>query len=255
MSIARRTATYLAAALCLAAAPLAASVTEVLERSLELGEQRAVVVNNINGPIEITATDADRLALRAVKTASNAAELEAIEVRIEEASGRIEIDVRINNSKRRWFDCCDSGSVAFELAVPRAAEVQARSVNGEVRIRAMQGAVRAKTVNGPVDIADVGGPVATETVNGEVKVAYAAVGDEQVHTFKAVNGSLQVLLPSEVSGSFRADTVNGSIDTDFPLKLEQSKGRRSKRIRAQLGESGAMFSFRTVNGSIEILKR
>ena len=230
MRIAHRIATCLAAALCLAAAPLAAKVSETVERTLRLGEHGAVVISNVNGSIGIRTADTDQVSLKAVKTASNADKLRATTIAIDESPGRIEIKTEF--PKRGWFEWGNGASVSYRLTVPGGADVRATSVNGTIKIRGIRGQTDTRTVNGSVRITDVGGSVSAETVNG----------------------SLQVSLPSGVNGRFRAETENGSIHTEFPLQIRKAKYGGQQSIHDQLGESGATFSFATVNGSIKILK-
>ena len=145
--------------------------------------------------------------------------------------------IETKHDKRSWLSWggCNA-SVAYELTVPRGAAAKAASVNGEVTIENVQGGIEAKTVNGAV----------------RAGIADAAAGKN--YSFKTVNGSLRVSLPPGVSGKFRASTLNGAIETDFPLEVRKRKHWGKKSIDAQLGDGDAGFSFSTVNGSIDILK-
>ena len=252
MRIAHRIATCLAAALCLAAAPLAAKVSETVERTLRLGEHGAVVISNVNGSIGIRTADTDQVSLKAVKTASNADKLRATTIAIDESPGRIEIKTEF--PKRGWFEWGNGASVSYRLTVPGGADVRATSVNGTIKIRGIRGQTDTRTVNGSVRSTDVGGSVSAETVNGSLHVGYMKVDQVGNNSLKTVNGSLQVSLPSGVNGRFRAETENGSIHTEFPLQIRKAKYGGQQSIHDQLGESGATFSFATVNGSIKILK-
>ncbi len=259
MPHAQRTALALAAALCLAAAPLAAKVSEDFDRSFELAAGGSVAVANINGSIKIRAADGDRVALHAVKTADNADALQAVTIAIDaspsEQDGKIQrLRIETKHSKRGWLRWGGNAKVAYELTVPRGAAVEAKSVNGGITIENVQGGSVAETVNGAVNISGAGGAVTAKTVNGAVRAGIADAAAGESCSFKTVNGSLRVALPPGVSGKFRASTLHGAIETDFPLEVRKARHWGKKSIDAQLGDGNASFSFSTVNGSIDILK-
>jgi DUF4097 and DUF4098 domain-containing protein YvlB len=68
--------------------------------------------------------------------------------------------------------------------------------------------------------------------------------------FETVNGSITVVLPDGVGAEVVASTVNGGIDTDFPLTV---RGRFSaRRLTGTIGEGGRRLRLETVNGAIRI---
>lgn len=229
-----------------------AKVTESVERTLTLGANGTVAIQNVNGSIRIRTAEGGEVRLHAVKSGRDAERVRETAVEVNESPGRIAIETKI--PKRGWFR--NGGvSVAYNLEVPLGAAVVATSVNGSIHIRDLRGAAAAKTVNGSVRIANAGGSVDVQTVNGSVRVAYAEAGPgaDTENSFKTVNGSVQVALPGAVGGAFQANTVNGSISTELPLEVRKSKYGRHRSIDDRLGEGGAAYAFRTVNGSIKIL--
>ena len=61
---------------------------------------------------------------------------------------------------------------------------------------------------------------------------------------------MRVYLPSDAGGDFEAETVNGSIDVDFPTNLSRMSRRH---VRGSFGSGGGSFTIETVNGSVKIL--
>ncbi len=252
MRHAHRIATCLVAAVCLAVAPLAAKVTEKIDRTFKLAETGELVVSNVNGSIEVNASDGDQVILHAVKSANDADALQATTIEIDESPGRLEISTK--HARSGWFGSNGNGTVTYNLTVPRGVHVKATSVNGTLTIREIQGDIEAETVNGAVKISDAGGAVAAKTVNGSLRADITTTPNMKSNSFKTVNGSVQVSLPSDVAGKFQAETVNGSINTDFVLEVHKPGPWGKKSINAQLGTGGASYSFSTVNGSIKITK-
>jgi len=68
--------------------------------------------------------------------------------------------------------------------------------------------------------------------------------------FNTVNGSVTVLLPAGANADVEAATVNGSLESDFPLTIQ---GRFSnRRMRGTIGDGGHLLKLETVNGSVTI---
>ena len=53
-----------------------------------------------------------------------------------------------------------------------------------------------------------------------------------------------------IDADLEVSTVNGSIDTAFPITVTGRLSRR--RLRGRIGDGGALISVRTVNGSIQL---
>ena len=68
--------------------------------------------------------------------------------------------------------------------------------------------------------------------------------------FSTVNGSVVVSLPAGANAEVEAGTVNGSLESDFPLTIQ---GRFSnRRMRGTIGDGGHRLKMETVNGGITI---
>jgi DUF4097 and DUF4098 domain-containing protein YvlB len=195
------------------------------------------------------------------------------------------------NDRRSWSSDDDgrrSVTVAMTVLVPRGAqvrvatgngavlvervggEVSASTGNGRVKVLSTDGAVRVSTGNGDVDVTDAKGAVRVSTGNGRVTVttaqgpveARSGNGDIDVRmttvratedmTFSTGSGDVRVTLPTDYNGELDASTGNGSISSDFDLKVE---GRMSpRRVRATIGTGGARLRLVTGNGGLELRK-
>src|SRR6266568_7356371 len=121
-------------------------------------------------------------------------------------------------------------TVDFDVQVPAGIEFNGQTVNGEMSAEGMKGDVRASTVNGSVRVSTTGLAEAS-TVNGSV---YAEMGR------------------ADWTNDLEFSTVNGGIETDWPLMIT---GRFSnRRIRGTIGAGGRGLSLSTVNGEIRLKK-
>jgi len=109
--------------------------------------------------------------------------------------------------------------------------------------------VEAYTVNGGVNV-ETRGNARAETVNGSIVAAAGRADWTGSSELKTVNGSVTISLPEDASADVKASTVNGGIETDFPLEV---RGRfNSRRLAGRIGGGGRELTLETVNGAIRL---
>jgi DUF4097 and DUF4098 domain-containing protein YvlB len=108
------------------------------------------------------------------------------------------------------------------------------------------------TGNGNVDVSTAEGPVDARSGNGDIDVKISSLRAKDDMQFHTGSGSVHLTLPANYSGELDATTGNGSIRSDFDLKV---KGQLSPRhVRATIGEGGPMLRLTTGNGEFDIRK-
>ncbi len=70
--------------------------------------------------------------------------------------------------------------------------------------------------------------------------------------FSTVNGGITLIFPPKLDTEVRANTVNGDIESDYPLTVSGKFGPR--RVRGTIGAGGRTLSLSTVNGEIRLRK-
>ncbi len=138
-------------------------------------------------------------------------------------------------------------SVEWEVRIPAGVEFHARNVNGDVTAEGLTGDVRVSTVNGDVDVETTGAAQA-QTVNGDVYAAFDRLTDDV--EFETVNGSVVLDVSNDLDADLDAGWLNGSLDTDLPIRMQGRMERGS--AQGTIGDGGPRLRVRTVNGSIEI---
>lgn len=124
--------------------------------------------------------------------------------------------------------------------------------NGDVEVRNAKARVHVSTGNGDVDVVTVDGPVEVSSGNGDIDVRMSALRAKEDMSFTTGSGDVKLTLPASYNGELDASTGNGTIRTDFDLKL---KGQLNPRhIRATIGEGGPMLRMSTGNGEFQIRK-
>jgi len=144
--------------------------------------------------------------------------------------------------------------VHFTVKVPAGVALAARTVNGEVEAAGLEGDVDATTVNGSIQVS-ASGRAEAQTVNGSIRASAGRADWSGDASFKTVNGSITVTLPASLAAEVQADTVNGAIESDFPLTLKGGvgmEGHRLRHLRATVNGGGRSLEMQTVNGSIHL---
>lgn len=122
-----------------------------------------------------------------------------------------------------------TGSGSIELEQVAAGNVEVSTGSGGIELTGVKGAVRARTGSGSV------------RVNGE------PTGDWHVRT---ASGSIRVRLPGNASFDLHASSSSGRINSEHPVTVQGSFGRREMHGKVRNG--GPLLDLSTSSGSIYI---
>jgi len=159
---------------------------------------------------------------------------------------------------RRGWDDYDNNdndvSVDFAVLIPKGTKLRTGSVNGSQTITGATSEVVANTVNGELRVESSGGPLRANGVNGRVFVRMTGAPVTEPLDVATVNGSVILELPENLGADVSMTTVNGSMDSDWPLTV---RGRIDPRnLSVHIGAAGGpKITLSTVNGSVELRKR
>jgi hypothetical protein len=243
-----------------AAAPAAAQDTWSWNNRLAAGQ--TIEIKGVNGAIKAAAASGDEVRVTARKTARRSNTSEVVLEVVEHAGGVTICAVYPSRGSRP--NECQPGTggrnsvqnndvkVEFIVQVPRGVNFVARTVNGEVEATGIAGSAAGYTVNGSVKM-DATGTAQAKTVNGSIDVTMARTDWRDKLEFETVNGSITVTFVGDVNAEVTASTVNGGIDTDFPLEVRGRFGPR--RVTGTIGTGGRELALSTVNGQIRLRRR
>src|SRR5207248_2532129 len=112
-------------------------------------------------------------------------------------------------------------SVSFEIFVPQATSLALRTVNGGITVSDIRGSLRFEATNGGINLRRLAGEVTGSTVNGGVNIELmGTTWDGSQIQVTTRNGGVSISLPENYSAHFQTETVNGSLQSEFPLNLQ-----------------------------------
>ena len=225
-------------------------ITEEFHHTYPLSPGGRVALDNVNGDVHITAWDRDEVKVDAVKYAHGKDQLSDVEIEVEAGSGSVSIHTKYHSHNHYFGTDHDSASVEYTLSVPRNARLdEIKLVNGPLDIHGVAGEVRASCVNGRLLAEGLQGRVQLSTVNGRSEVRFDSLSDSI--DLSSVNGSIDLVLPSDAKARIEASTVSGGIDNDFGFH-SSSHRLIGRNLDGELGSGGPHIKLSNVNGRIDI---
>lgn len=226
-----------------------ASNCEIREQTLAPSGSPIAIDGRQNGGISIKGWDQNQILVRArVQTsAPTTSEAQALgqQVRIETSGAKIHATGPENRKDYYW-------NVSFEVFVPRRADLSLETHNGGIAIADVNGRIDFNAVNGGVVLKRVGGAVKGSTTNGGLVVELNGDRwDGETLDVSTTNGGVMMSVPENYSAHVETGTVNGSVNTDFPVTVQ---GRITKQLALNLGSGGATVRAMTTNGGVHLKK-
>jgi len=236
---------------------------EDFQYSYNLKPGGRISLETLNGAVEVTGWDQNKVEITGTKYASSEGLLSALKIDVVSTPDSVRIRTIPPSGHRGGM------GARYTIHVPRQTEIERIvSSNGKIQIDNVDSAARLKTSNGSVRVNRTKGNLEVETSNASVELNQHS-GPAVIHTS---NGSVRA---DQVKGYFEATTSNASIDARVtdpepgrPIKLESSNGSitvafeslRNNDVRATTSNSsitlrlpsaiGAQVRAKTSNSSI-----
>ena len=267
-------------ATCLSSAAIAETIKEY---RYTVGAKANISVETQDGAISVKPGSDNQVVVTATLKSNN------VEVDQQQNGNRIEIASHLLHGTDQ------TAKVDYELLVPPDATINLRSSAGPLTAERLQGdltlegadavvivrnvdngVVVVRTMRGPVtlinvhsnhvDIDSISGEVHLKAVTGPLirarsgsgKIFYDGdFGSEGNYKFTTHGGDIEAIVPADVSASFRAHSVLGRVQHDFPLRPKHSRfheevGRSFVGTSGQAGSEVVLHSF---SGKIRLKQR
>ena len=229
------------------------------EWSSAIAAGKAIEIKGVNGKISATAASGREVEVRATKRAHKS-DPDEVTIEVIEHEDGVTICAKYPSVRGKENECGpgDEGhmsthdndvEVEFEVRVPAGVRLVAHTVNGGIEASDLRGPVDAETVNGEVEVS-TSGYASAQTVNGSIVVSMGMTAWREPLSFGTVNGEIRITVPAGLDADVRAETMNGSIHTDFPVTVQGRFNRR--HLKGAIGKGGQRLELETLNGSIAL---
>lgn len=159
-------------------------------------------------------------------------------------SGDVEIDI---SSKRITIESV-SGDVNFSGQTER---ISAESVSGDIDLSGVSGELAATTVSGDVELqAGMIESGRLETVSGDLTFSGKLSSNARL-TAESMSGDVEIIVPSDQSALFKAESFSGTIKSDFGSVSNEKHGPGS-HLKHAAGDGGAEIRVESFSGNIRI---
>jgi hypothetical protein len=249
----------LTAAVLVAGRPLAA---EDFQWRGRVAPGKTVEVQGVNGAIDASAAAGDEVEVVATRRGQRS-DPASVRIEVVEHAEGVTLCAVYPDVDGRRNECRPGGrghnntrdndvDVHFSVKVPRGVAFAPATVNGDVKATGLEGDVTASTVNGSIEVS-TSGRTEAHTVNGSIRAAAGRADWTDDASFKTVNGDITLTLPASTGVELKAETLNGEIETSFPV-TSVTTGRVRRRLSGTIGRGGPSLELTTVNGSIRLRK-
>src|ERR1035438_224041 len=226
----------------------------------KLSPDQIVEIKNLNGKIEARGdSSSDQVEVTAEKSGPDA-DLVKIEV-VPHAEGITICAIYPGGSTGAKTGPCEPGEkwhsdnhnskvkVNFIVHMPENLRFSATSIKGSITADDLGRFVRADSVNGSVRVSTKQW-AELSSVNGSLEARMGSADWTGTLKMTTVNGSIDLKMPSEFNADVRFSSVNGHLDTDYPLSVSGSIGNH--RVEGRVGNGGRKLILDTVNGSVRM---
>ncbi len=151
-------------------------------------------------------------------------------------------------------------------------EVHLTTVDGSIEVENFEGQLNLKTVDGRIIISQGKGQAEINTVDGDIIIegeiepflVQTTDGDIKIEIkpgtkitnswqLKTIGGDIDLSLSADLSADLDLETVDGSLNCDLKLSVQNIKG--GKKITGRINQGGPLISLQTVDGHIRIKEK
>jgi DUF4097 and DUF4098 domain-containing protein YvlB len=224
--------------------------TEHVSRTLPLDPGGTLRLHSFSGRVTVTASDRPEIVIAAVRRAPRE-RLNRISLDIHSEGNTVVVEA--NRRERSWslFSGSNVVDTDFDIKVPRHTNLDISVFSAGVSVEGVEGSHRVNGFSSRLSLNDVRGPVRVHTFSGRVLIRAKSWEPNQAIDVDTFSGDIELHVPETARASVTFNSFSGHLDSDMPLTLQSSRGRRS--LTAELGGGGGgTLRFKTFSGSVRI---
>jgi hypothetical protein len=230
-------------------------VDQVIEQTYKVNADATLRIANPRGSVAIRGADTSEVRMRAVKSASSAAQLKDITVDVTAEPADLLIKTAFVRRKKMPF-FAGTSTVNYTFTVPRTARIARLDLDdGNVSVEGIQSAdVRANVVNGQLAIRNCCGNLKVAVANGGLDLVYGRCeGPYFSADAQILNGNARLSIARGAALRVHCETLNGKITNSLDAMVDLN-GRSSRKVDMSIGNGRRSdITVRVTSGDITIV--
>ena len=217
-------------------------------QAFELSSGTQVVVENINGRVEIETHYGDTAEVYVVRSARTREELNYRKVIATQTAKGLVIrgeDERRNRNARVHQHVM--------LKLPRQVSLSLNDINGQTSVGEIEGPIYMNDINGGVGVKQAAEYAEARDINGHLAITIVRLGSRGIRLVD-INGGVELRFAEDLNADLTVDDLNGGVYGEMTSNMTvQGKMDRSS-FRARIGNGGTPISVTDVNGGLQLAR-
>ena len=218
-----------------------------------------ITLNTFDGQVTIRGWDKQEVSYTATKAARDEETLKGISIQSQQQGEAVSITAITDDH--------ESGTVDFDVYVPRQSTLHVSSGDGALNLEGVKGQITLRSGDGPIEVSNGGGQLQVNTGDGVIRVIKfegqvdARTGDGEIAldgNFNAVtartgDGTISLSVPAGSSFTIETNAPDEINNEGFTVAEDITPSPRVKRWR--IGNGGKVFVLKTGDGKILLRPR
>jgi DUF4097 and DUF4098 domain-containing protein YvlB len=225
-----------------------------------------IAVNTDDGDVEVTVGSSQQVDVRVITRGWTIPH----DVQVTANSSGNHVEIKVRKISHVCFGMCFQ-SIRVEVRVPREADLDIHTDDGNVRAESIKGNLQLQTGDGNVTLRDVEGSLHAETgdgnvdVNGRFSALNLHTGDGNIEAevsatpaaqggwlLRTGDGHVHLKLPSDLGADLDAHSSDGDVHVGFEaVDLDKDK---DNSFRGKINGGGISIQVRSGDGDIRVSK-
>src|SRR5215210_3740228 len=228
-------------------------------RTFTVSATPRVSITTFDGRVTVHGSDKAEVSYTATKHANDEESLKQISIEAQQQGEAISVNAKNNEE--------ESGSVSFDVYVPRRATLHVSSGDGALNLEGVSGDITLRSGDGPIQVSNGGGMLQVNTGDGRIQVIKfdgqvdARTGDGEIAldgnfnqlSARTGDGAITLSVPAGSSFTIETNAPDEISNEGFTVAEDITPSPRLKRWR--VGNGGKVFVLKTGEGKILLRPR
>jgi DUF4097 and DUF4098 domain-containing protein YvlB len=235
--------TYVLAFLLLSVFQMQAQETINQEKTWAYSKNKSIKMNlKFGGSIIVKSWNKNEVKLKTILKTNDKENEKYHVMDVDDSNDELSIVTTYKFEKEKKYNQWDCGcnnncfclKVDYEVYVPADANLEVKTISGNIEVTGLKGKLRAKTISGNIEVTGLKGKLRAKTISGFVDAT----------------------IPQNLKANIKCKSVTGEIYSDVDgVELTENSNEYSKKVDTALNGGGKTFSLSSVSGDIYLRKK